>query len=139
MAETTLTIGAPSLAGEDACIKAKEIFEEVEYPCPFTVQNFLAQRVEVLECGIVLEHVAADGGEKLVNFDDFESLALFVSIVSSLATSCNSRKAVVLSQVVPEKVGAAKVGESRVRSTGAKSKTARTTAKNAQTQIKEAD
>ena len=107
MVETKLTIGAPSLTGEDACIKAKEIFEEVEYPCPFTVQNFLAQRVEVLECGIVLEHVAADGGEKLVHFDDFESLALFVSIVSSLATACGSRKAVVLSQVVPEEVGTA--------------------------------
>lgn len=133
MAQVTVTLGAPSLAGKDCVELVTEAFEASEYPLAAEITNLMPRWESFPNCGgFNIGHVAAaDKNVATVKFESFEDIKAFADRVGQVAFLNNFEKAVSIKaegtevedvdeesdEVGKAKVGAAKVAAKQVKST----------------------
>jgi len=85
----TVTLGAPSLTGEDANLLVSALFADATYPLTVTVQNHMPRDVVFPEVGgLFLRHVANAAGSQatvtIADHDQFQRLASSVAQIAEL-------------------------------------------------------
>lgn len=125
MAQVTVTIGAPSLAGKDCTEDVKKAFEKSSYPLTVKVKNLMPRDACFPEVdGLFMMHVAnPEKSEKTVEIKDYDLFARLASSASQIAENNDFNPAVQFTAEGTEiddgddeeeeaLVGKAKVGES---------------------------
>lgn len=104
MAEKTLTIGAPSLTGEDVHAKVKELFEAAKYPLTVTFTNSMPCAACFPEVdGLYLKHVAAtDGQSRALAVPDYDTLQRVSSSIAQIAELNHYNPAMTLAATVED-------------------------------------
>jgi len=85
----SLTLGAPSLTGEDANLLVSALFADATYPLTVQVQNHMPRDVVFPEVsGLFLRHVANAAGSQMTvmiaDHDQFQRLASSVAQIAEL-------------------------------------------------------
>lgn len=104
MAEKTLTIGAPSLTGEDVHAEVKELFEAAKYPLTVTFTNSMPCAACFPEVdGLYLKHVAAaDGQSRALAVPDYDTLQRVSSSIAQIAELNHYNPAMTLAATVED-------------------------------------
>lgn len=144
MANVTITLGAPSLAGKDCIELVTQAFESSSYPLSATVKNLMPSPKHFVQGnGFFIGHVAdLTNAEATVSFESFEELKAFASQVCQIselngyetALSITADGTEIEDEETLNTVGLAKVGQAAV---GASAKSSAKTRTKAAKSVKE--